>query len=116
MNNSTPGTGAGQITTATWTDERGADVTPGVHNVAGEMVRDHRRDRTAVGGDGPRRVGLGREAGGSTPYSGTRSAQTGRKANSMTGVARAKRTTGVARAATTSPDASSTSISISLVY
>ena len=80
------------------------DVTPGVHNAVGEMVRDPRRDGAAAGGDGTRRVG-----------------QTGWRAKPTTGVARVKPTTGLARVKPTtgqaratrmSSDASSSSISI----
>ena len=72
------------------------DVTPGVHNAVGEMVRDPRRDGAAAGGDESRRVGLGRETSDYAAYRHPLR-QTGWRAKPTTGVARAKPTTGVAR-------------------
>ena len=87
-----PKPGAGQRAAATGADGRGANAAPGGPSLraapagrgrgpAGELDRNPAGlaapgrpvggDGAATGGAGPRRVGLGREARGSTPHSGT---------------------------------------------
>ena len=89
------------------------DVTPGVHNAVGEMVRDPRRDGAAAGGDGTRRVGqTGWRAKPTTGVARVKPTTGLARVKPTTGVARAKPTTGLARATRMSSDASSSSISI----